>query len=303
MSLFQDVVVMLGRRGAVEIVADAVGAPDAETAQVGVVVSLPLVIDGLDRWLTQPDSGTWLAGRLTTIGEGAPTDTTALLDDLAARRLGREITERLFGLGSTVGQRVAGRAGLTPATADELLGLTAAAFAAHLVGDRDLLLPSELVNRVATERHVIVSAGWEPWITEARAVEPTDDGTPSAATEEVLRRTINLGLGRRRFRATDRTDTPDDGPERRKLQPAALSGSSATNRPTRVSGGQQRRPQREDRPPAALIYGVFAVVAALLLAATYLVVTRFGPEPIEPLGPNATTQPTDTTDTTADSGG
>ena len=247
---------LLGRKGAVELVAGEIMAPDAESAQVGVVVALPLAIDGLHRWLAEPGNGEWLSGQLTTLGAAPHADVAGLLDDAPARSLGTDLSYRLFGDYDHVHRSVAGRARLTRVAAGELMALALAAIATYLTDEDGYpILPSGLTSIVDDEYRDVLDAGWQPWIDQATAVN-RDTGMISAiestaATDDVVRRTINLG--RRRQTAPD-------------TRTMALGSRSASEAGRAVSVAKRR----SDRPPLLLMAAAFVVVAALLAGAWYL---------------------------------
>lgn len=183
MSVFEEVVLFLGRRQAIGQLAREVGVEDTEPARVGVVLSLPVVLANLDQWLETTDTvappahrsggrkrarSDWLLDRLEAVEPGASADFRSLADDLETRRLGAEVLDLILGQRrDDVTEKIATRAGTSPGAADGLLCMTSAAVLAHLANHHRSSIGGEaMADELAQERHLLVAGGWSPWMAE-----------------------------------------------------------------------------------------------------------------------------------------
>ena len=97
MSVFEDVVLFLGRRQVIDELAREVGVEATEPARVGVVLSLPVVLANLARWVETPARGAWLLERLDAVEPSAAADYPSLVADIELRHFGAEVLDLVLG--------------------------------------------------------------------------------------------------------------------------------------------------------------------------------------------------------------
>ncbi len=179
MTIFDEAVALLGRDDSARAMARDVGQPDHEATQVGVVLSLPIVVAGLDRWLPVEDRRDRMAQRLQGLYPDPDiADYPAMADRYDVETIGHELLSMLFGNRiDEVAGIMAGRAGLPVPAATRVLQVAAAAVQvrlAHRAG------PAPTGDAVAVEvddaNDQLNTIGWEPWIAQtvgAVGVVPT----------------------------------------------------------------------------------------------------------------------------------
>ena len=168
MSVFEDVVLFLGRRQVIDELAREVGVEATEPARVGVVLSLPVVLANLARWVETPARGAWLLERLDAVEPSAAADYPSLVADIELRHFGAEVLDLVLGQPrDDITERIATRAAVSSSAADGLLRMTSAAVLAHLaVRHRSSIGGEALTDELASERRQLVVGGWEPWMSE-----------------------------------------------------------------------------------------------------------------------------------------
>ena len=175
MSLFEDVVFYLGRKRAVARLRAESGGSDDEAVRVGVVLSLPVVIANLARWIGRQDHADWLGERVATVPPALAGDLDALLASDGMTELGNDVLDLVLGEDAPrIVDLLAKRAQIDDDVAAPLLSITAAALVAHLA-TRYRTVPSTETLRgdLESENRGLASGGWDPWVAETMAAPAT----------------------------------------------------------------------------------------------------------------------------------
>lgn len=196
-SLFEDAVVFLARSRSVDNLAEGLGVESAEAVQVGVVLSVPIVIAGLAGWVEQPVGAYWLTARLTDLGFSEVDDFDALIGNHDVGFIGEGVLERIVGdRWDSISERIARRAGLPASSAERILTISATTVLARLAGrHRGEMDRQVLVDELAAERQELLDGGWESWITETLESVRIGTESPSAHTAVVYAAPLSASAG------------------------------------------------------------------------------------------------------------
>lgn len=274
-SLFDDVVVFLGRSRSVEGLAKAFDIASTEATRVGVVLAVPAVLANLNRWVEDPMGAAWLSAYLADVKPSGP----ANFDELAAaydlEKIGRPLLETILGdRREVVDQSIADRSELSPTDAGKILTATATTVLVQLAGSDDgsgggAFSPAALTSKLADEHGHLVDGGWEPWIVETTA--PTDEAKPDKIdADEIDARPDDAvepheaqleGGDEAAVESADPASIDDDDPSdldsaSTTVQPLSDPPSDATVAPV----PDQKQPSRR------VLIGLLLLAAALLLA-------------------------------------
>ena len=175
MSLFEDVVFYLGRKQAVARLSAESGSDNGEAVRVGVVLSLPVVIGNLRRWLQDDEQARWFGESVATVSPSLAADVDALLGADSVTDLANDVLDLLLGEDAPrIVQLLARRAELGESAAAQLLSITTSATLAHLATRYQTTPdPATLQHDLAGEERDLEGAGWQPWVEESLAKEST----------------------------------------------------------------------------------------------------------------------------------
>jgi outer membrane protein OmpA-like peptidoglycan-associated protein len=167
-SLFEDVVFYLGRRRAVARLRVETDGEDDEAVRVGVVLSLPVAIANIRRWVEQEDHAEWLSAGIARIPQTLAADLDALLASTPATDLGNDVLDLALGEDAPrIVGRLASRAQVDERAGARLLAITASALLAHLADRyRGEPNPEILRSDLHDEERELDETGWGPWIDE-----------------------------------------------------------------------------------------------------------------------------------------
>ncbi|MEM9132018.1 MAG: OmpA family protein [Actinomycetota bacterium] len=297
-TIFDEAVSLLGHNESVESLARELGEVDTKPVQVGVVLSLPVVVAGLDSWLADQANDERLEQMLHELRPVVPvTGYPTLAEHYDVPNLGHELLSRMFGPGvDDVTARLADRAELSMRSAAHLLAVAAATVQVRLA-DRNRSTadraPAADVARADAQVH---DAGWAPWIARtvgAVGVVGSSQAGGGADDDGRLHPAATGSMG---------AATAVGG-----LQAASAAGGADGGRGAdRLDGGPGPiepvwpTPQDRGRGPVFLLAGAGA--ALLLAVALALALNRWG-DGTELAGTEATTTTAAPTATSEETGG
>ncbi|MGI9616756.1 MAG: OmpA family protein [Acidimicrobiales bacterium] len=175
MSLFEDVVFYLGRKQAVARLSAESGGDNGEAVRVGVVLSLPVVIGNLRRWLQDDEQARWFGESVAKVSPSLATDVDALLGADSVNDLANDVLDLLLGEDAPrIVELLARRAQLREGVVARLLLITTSATLAHLSTRYPTVPePATLQDDFAAEERDLEAAGWKPWVEESLAKPQT----------------------------------------------------------------------------------------------------------------------------------
>jgi outer membrane protein OmpA-like peptidoglycan-associated protein len=168
-------VAFVGRSLSVDALARELGGAQPKAVQVAAVLSVPVVLASLADCVARPVGAGWLDVRLSSVDA----DEVESYADLARRRGRSDIGEGVLAMVLGNGREgaalaLAGRVGLSPSTADQVLVATARSVMTVLAKRcRQRIDRSSLVRALHEERLQLHDAGWGPWIEAAAGGEPS----------------------------------------------------------------------------------------------------------------------------------